>query len=192
MKLIELLLQELPKRGGWPGAIPALVQNSSGCVYQAGGGEYIYRIELADDWMEAEVTCEKYFNALRALKPVWDGQGLPPVGCECEFYNGERYYTRDSVPQDGQKVKIVHHEISGSGIRCAVFVWIGDDKSVKSEAAQEGLFRPIHSETDERRENAVEALLQVVEYRHGCGHKPMSGWIYDAIAAGKIPGLRIE
>ncbi|NIG73525.1 hypothetical protein F3J34_07935 [Klebsiella sp. Ap-873] len=43
-----------------------------------------------------------------------------------------------------------------------------------------------------KRDEAIEGLLSVMDYRSGCSAKPLSGWIYDAIAAGKIPGIRIE
>lgn len=67
-----------------------------------------------------------------------------------------------------------------------------DEDNEKAFVPEDVKFRPIRSEADKKREHAIEALSQVVEYRHGCGYKPMSGWIYDAIAAGKIPGIKLE
>lgn len=88
----------------------------------------------------------------------WNGEGLPPIGCECEFFNGQRYYARDSSPEDGQVVKIHAHVVSGAGIACAVFSWIGSDKSVMSEAAQEGLFRPTRTEKLRERDERIACL----------------------------------
>lgn len=81
MKLIELLVKELPKRGGWPGATHALVQNSSGCIYRAGGGPPLLNAQRSDDWELAEVNREQYESALAASEGwiEWGG-GECPVG----------------------------------------------------------------------------------------------------------------
>ena len=64
MKLIDLLVKELPKRGGWPGYIRALAQSSGGYIYQAGGGFPILKAQRSDDWELAEVTRAQYESAL--------------------------------------------------------------------------------------------------------------------------------
>lgn len=185
MKLIDILVDELPKRGGWPGAIPVLVQNSSGYVYQAGGGEYIYRLELADDWMYAEVTCEKYFDELIALRPVWDGNGLPPVGCECEY---------ETTFHGWQPVRI---ELIKS--ECIAFTWLANSEAYNGldcvGVQKAGSFRPIRSEADKKRDEAAKGLIDYLDKETDIDNvfstKDVIGF-YDAIAAGKIPGVRIE
>ena len=122
----------------------------------------------------------------------WDGVGLPPVGCECEFFNGQRYYARDSSPEDGQVVKIHAHVVSGAGIACAVFSWIGYDKSVMSEAAQEGLFRPMRTKAELNRSESVNAFCDVLVVPRDCGARENLDKIYDAIAAGKIPHITLK
>lgn len=67
MTLLELLRQELPKRGGWPEGVTHICQS----------GEYSEI--LADDYATAIVTREQYEAT------GWDGTGLPPVGVECEY-----------------------------------------------------------------------------------------------------------
>lgn len=287
MKLIDLLVRELPKRGGWPdGASNAWQSTYDGEVYfckenghhsegNNGGTKWYFEIAF-DRGIKHAVTREQYEEALAASEgwiewtggecpvfsyqfvdvkfrdgetehnnesgsyswrhgalgnpgfdiiayrlhkpdinsranddrleqdlnecigqgvdmPVWNGDGLPPVGCECEFYNGNRFYARDSSPEDGQKVKVVHHEVSGAGIPCAVFVWIGDDKSVKSEAAQEGLFRPISSEADNRRDAALDAIYgAITSAERAYNRSDEADKVYEAIAAGKIPGVKLE
>lgn len=191
MKLIDLLVQELPKHGGWPEGVALIDQARDGMIFDPTDPVMPYLFdshlfELADDWDVTQVTREQYEAALAASQPQWNGEGLPPVGCECEFYNGNRYYVRNSSPQDGQKVKVVHHEVSGAGIPCAVFVWIGDDNSVKSEAAQSGLFRPIRSVVERKRDDIANAINEAVDASGTIGHV-----LYDAIAAGKIHGLCI-
>lgn len=177
MKLIDLLVQELPKRGGWPDNTTALVQNSSGYVYQAGGGDYLFRFMRTDDWELAEVTRDQYEAALQ--QAVWNGEGLPPVGCECELYDCEKWI-EVKIKYTGDNVVVVHE--FGSAHPERVF----------HLAKKPENFRPIRTEAERKREEAVEALSQLVEYRHGCGHMPMAGWIYDAIAAGSIPGIKLS
>lgn len=176
MKLIDILVDELPKRGGWPGAIPVLVQNSSGYVYQAGGGEYIYRLELADDWMDAEVTCEKYFDALRALKPVWDGNGLPPVGCRIEANTG------------GEWVEVTVAYTSRPDASNEASVWnealVFDYKTTRPFWADE--FRPIRSEADKKRDAAVSELAKIIGGPGGPYAEVKAAQIYDAIKSGDI------
>ena len=103
MTLLELLRQELPKRGGWPEGADYAVQDGDGTNdIKFGAGEpsvlyecdkvwraldwgidtvesYIYGIAtLASDHATAIVTREQYGAT------GWDGTGLPPVGCTCE------------------------------------------------------------------------------------------------------------
>lgn len=197
MKLIELLVQELPKHGGWPEGAEIIIQDGYGTLRYKNylNKHSIYTdvvLPVSSDYCLAGVTREQYEAALAASQPQWNGEGLPPVGCECEFYNGNRYYARPSAPEDGQKVKIVHHEVSGAGIPCAVFVWIGDDKSVKSEAAQAGLFRSIRTEAERKRDETLCAMRNCVSNFNNTAVIHAIEQCYDAIAAGKIPGVKIE
>lgn len=94
MTLLELLRQELPKRGGWPEGATCAAQDSDKLVMFAAcdpkevrphGNGYWYMnasrlngdgdegYELADDSATAIVTREQY------AATGWDGTGLPPV-----------------------------------------------------------------------------------------------------------------
>ncbi|ELY4803990.1 hypothetical protein SM093_000950 [Cronobacter malonaticus] len=177
MKLIDLLVQELPKRGGWPEGINVIEQNFHGKLFN---GSKPYRpflfdderFEIVDEWREARVTREQYEAALAAAQqPVWDGEGLPPVGCECE-----RSWTGDKW------------------LKCKI-LFISNEtavvKMVTGEAAyhlSDITFRPIRSEADKRRDEAIAALKKLKPQLVG----ELAGSLYDEIAAGKIPHIRIE
>ncbi|EOK5313058.1 hypothetical protein ACM6PP_004151 [Cronobacter sakazakii] len=178
MKLIDLLVQELPKRGGWPECCHALVQGIDGAVYRAGGGMPLWKFYLAEDWDLEEVTREQYEAALAAAqKPVWDGEGLPPVGCECEAIYG-------SDKDVWFKVKIIAHD-SGR----VVGRWLeGDKEEELLDYSFPESFRPIRSEADKRRDEAIAALKKLKPQLVG----ELAGYLYDEIAAGKIPHIRIE
>lgn len=196
MKLIDLLVKELPKLGGWPdGATPALVQNSSGHVYQAGGGDLLYFLRLADDWMNAEVTRAQYEAALAASSPrpgsllqygasgdEWDGVGLPPVGCECLTH---------AKPQGNEwcECKILAHTKFG-GYDCAVFQ---TKETVSCSSAPH--FRPIRSEADKKRKATIDMMDKRFKKILAAGSTEamaIFATVYDTIAAGEIPGANIE
>lgn len=113
--------------------------------------------------------------------PVWNGDGLPPVGCECEFISNDKSWGSVVViGMDGDKVVI---KPSGE-------TYYGITPSEKQ------VFRPTRSEADKKREEAAQALCTAgggngnVDEESGYG----SCWfdVYDAIAAGKIPGVKLE
>lgn len=103
MTLLELLRQELPKRGGWPEGEGFISQDSKTCatpgnVYAyatkpvshgdywinddctSGYGVLIFKTNIiADDSTTAIVTREQYEAT------GWDGTDLPPVGCDVEY-----------------------------------------------------------------------------------------------------------
>lgn len=97
MTLLELLRQELPKRGGWPEGAICITQDIDFKVEPAAchpsdaecGDDGFWFLDssriggfkadtLASDYTTAIITREQYEAT------DWDGIGLPPVGCECE------------------------------------------------------------------------------------------------------------
>lgn len=187
MKLIDILMQELPKRGGWPGDIPTVVQSGSGCIYRAGGGPNLFHLVLADDWMNAEITREQYESELAASKQVWNGEGLPPVGCVCEVKGCIGHY-------------LEWHKITVFAVRGnTIFFDIEDGRWGQTDSHE---FRPISSEADRKRAEGVIALSRIDKHAapFEYGEKfpngelicPFFYEIYDAIAAGKIPHIRID
>lgn len=92
MTLLELLRQELPKRGGWPEGAIKMTQDYDGELWcwsdddRRNVRSFAVISEVADNhrkWTKREdsscfVTREQYEAT------GWDGTGLPPVGCTCE------------------------------------------------------------------------------------------------------------
>lgn len=190
MKLVELLVQELPRRGGWPdGAKDAIEMHMDGDIFFDGDhAPDDFNLPQCDDgWHKGlassysnEVTREQYEAALAAAQPQWNGEGLPPVGCECEFIN-------DGIPWG--TVEVLAHNLG-------VVVFKTDTNGYHGIVPSKiRVFRPIRnirSEVDKKRDAAVDELSSVIDYRNGCASKPLAGWLYDAIAAGKIPHVHIE
>ena len=177
MKLIDILVQELPKRGGWIKGHYQCAQDKNGevCFYTKGkihlvrygmwsipgdseathDGESRVVTSLADDYAETIVTRDEYEAALADSKPKWDGEGLPPVGCECE------YETRF----DGwQPVRI--ELIKSEGI---AFTWLANSQAYNGldcvGVQRSGSFRPTRPEAERKRDEAVkEFVRQLIEY----------------------------
>lgn len=126
------------------------------------GAEFV----TADQWMAAKEA---------ACNTEWDGDGLPPVGCECEIKR-----VADWMPVTIKFISDYH----------TVFTTFGGTEDCYQTCSLQ--FRPIRSEADKKRDEAVVELSSVIDYRNGCSSKPLAGWLYDTIAAGKIPHVHIE
>lgn len=179
MKLLDILVKELPKIGGWPRGISVLVQSSEGEIYKAGGGFPVLISHLAEDWELAEVTHLQYETEILEAPPkiAWNGEGLPPVGCEFEMAYGQG---------DWKKARLIAH-----GEEQIIFRYEGEIEF--SGHRNNFRFRPILSEAERKRE---EAINKIQSHCHVDHRAPISAGqaiaLYDAIAAGKIPGIRIE
>lgn len=107
----------------------------------------------------------------------WNGEGLPPVGevieYSCIFFNPNR-----PAIEKGQWYK---------GTVIAYYddcVWTSDNGIRPLDNTQ---FRPIRTEAERKREEAIEQMM-------ACSAvlvESTAGLLYDAIAAGKIPGIKL-
>lgn len=285
MKLIDILVEELPKRGGWPEGVAVITQDSDKAInnYKTADGlktnesgtwkfssaweGYLLRhsdaLFLASDYATAIITREQYEAALAAKndgwiewgggeRPVsdntmvdvryrdgqmqkaeradsyewghgyahfvttgadiiayrlhqpqevsqteaeqeadlndcigqspateWNGEGLPPAGCECERSWAGDKWLQCKIIFTGDEIVLVKLETR------EVAYQLSDVR-----------FRPVRSEAERKREKAVQALCNAgggngrVDENSGYG----SCWfdVFDAIAAGKIPGVKLE
>lgn len=193
MKLIGLLVQELPKRGGWPeGAEYARVTGFGGerilvdFLFPAAYNKLSYSIGIiACHLIDADtnVDChmirrDSYESALaESQKPEWNGEGLPPAGVECEARlrccNDAEWFFFRCV-----------------GVDCGVaFGWAGKEAATLGKGSYE--FRPLRTEAERKRDAAVEAMQREADEGDNWIYSEYE-IIYDAIAAGKIPGVKLE
>lgn len=107
--------------------------------------------------------------------PVWNGEGVtPPVGCVCErSWAGDEWQSCKIIFASGQIVVV---KLKESGREDAYNI---------GEVAFRPT-RPIRSEADRKRDEAVKTIM-------------LTGWcqtaaeeIYDLVAAGKVPGMKLE
>jgi len=123
------------------------------CWYRMSGSDWEYL--LADgrnsEWKKASVTRGKE-NLISRPAPAWNGEGLPPVGVECEAWYAKGDWVVGKV--------IAHDEIDGTPV--AVF-----KDGERYTAFTACCLRPLKTE----KERVVDAVMEVAGFgenmRHG-------------------------
>lgn len=148
-----------------------------------------YRLRHPQEAEQSEADDEVDLNECigQDASPAWSGEGLPPVGVECEYsLNGGKTWWNCKVDYIVGTQGVVMLCDTFEGVQYVQFSSYGN--ALK--------FRPTRSEEERKREKAVQALCNAgggngrVDEESGYG----SCWfdVYDAIAAGKIPGVKLE
>ncbi|WP_313327682.1 hypothetical protein [Enterobacter oligotrophicus] len=186
MKLIEILVHELPKRGGWPDDAEYCWQDWDKEIRPGSKGFGFYINELAENNRSKGeenpvpgddncVTREQYEAALAAIKTEWDGEGLPPVGVECEFKANDGSWGIGTVLCVGKN---------------RIFWLCHEDGDEYTSEVSPREFRPIRSEAGKKKEALLSQIASAI-----IGDVPDTGIataamyaerIYDAIKSGKI------
>ena len=190
MKLIDLLVQELPNRGGWPDGAVKIHQDYDGETWawlNHDSSELLFKLgKIATnarkfgerEKRENMVTRKEYEAALEASqKPAWNGEGLPPVGCECECH----------VDEGVIHCVVVGYDFDGK----AVVMRNVPARKYFSVQANSGRIKPLRTEAERKRDAAVEAMQREADDGDNWIYSEYE-IIYDAIAAGKIPGVKLE
>lgn len=190
MKLIDLLVQELPKRGGWPEGVDSIHQDHDGEIYAWTGSsaKFLFRTGIIadncrpyglDESIENMVTRNQYKSVLAlSQKPAWNGEGVPPVGCECEYIsNGTSWGKVKVIGLDGEKIVI----------RPSGEIYYAITPSNKD------VFIPFRTEAERKHEAVLESICAVLEMvAQDYKREDEAKLIYEAIAAGKIPGVKLD
>ncbi|WP_144814128.1 hypothetical protein [Enterobacter sp. DE0047] len=204
MKLIEILVRDLHKFGGWPaGAVECqrFVDEANIDFYDANGnweedcflkyGAFAQEAvrERTQPCQAESVTREQYEAALAASKemlvnkPVaWDGQGLPTVGQRCDFYSaleGRWLPVQiEAVTKDGVAFTWLTDELSYSGLDC-----------VRTENA---LFRAPLSAEEMARIGIIDNFIKIMAGYIEGGLKPeiIRERLYQHLPL--LPGVKVE
>lgn len=137
-----------------------------------------YRLHQPQEAEQAKADDEADLNECigHSVAPVWNGEGLPPVGYECE------------VSVDGGRSWCTYRAINEkNGAR---LIEIGN--FTEEFQNNNWIFRPILSEADRKRDEAVGKIFDVICKSLTDESESTSFAIYDAIAAGEIPGVKLE
>ncbi|HBM3185729.1 TPA: hypothetical protein LVM22_002005 [Klebsiella oxytoca] len=166
MTLLEILVRELPKRGGWPGDAVAISVSSAMAVYahermptriisgvwtdenEDTFGKYgrIFFLDESQDYREKPVTREQYEAVLSADKAEWDGNGTPPAGSCFEYQSSQGHWERAKMIFCGKEFAIIDLEGFGES-------WLRLTGTI---------FRVARSEEDKRRDEAVEEFVRSI------------------------------
>lgn len=183
MKLIDLLVQTLPGLGGWPDGVNAIAQRGDGSLGARPVRGCLFddlRFDMSDDWLNAVVTREQYEAALAAAQqPVWSGEGLPPVGCECEVKVGGDYFNLCRVVYSDKSCGVAFVYLGGGDEK-----YCGQIDCVSAKASSD-YFRPIRSEADKKRDAIIEALAYHTNAADAAD-------LYKAIEAGEVKGVKLD
>lgn len=195
MKLIDLLVQELPKRGGWPKSaiIAESYSHIPGVHFWDTNGITVPFDDLITNAIGKEsVTREQCEAALAAAQQtVWNGEGLPPVGSLVEV-------SAEDFDDDWYTIKVAYvHNGVVAGIVQSENEYLNDQLEKFSAGYNRAKFRPIRSEADKKRDEAGEAIYRAINWNQEGAVERNSRFedyckAYDAIAAGKVPGVTIK
>ena len=147
------------------------------------GGDIIaYRLQQPDiDSRASDEQLEQDLNECIGQDvdaPEWNGEGLPPDGVECEV----RYVFAASNWMPFRCVK------SDAGV---AFGWSGGDPVTAPIGKYE--FRPLPGHREATRDAACDKICDAIrDAKRKTNIILTAESIYDAIAAGKIPGVKLE
>lgn len=140
-------------------------------------------LKLSDALQREDVLKEKA-AALASSKQEWDGEGLPPVGV-----NAEVLFADDTEPKwYSFLAKYIgeDHVVALVGLEEVSY-------KISELCTKDVKFAPVRSEEDRKRDESVIAIYD--EYLQCATVDKMKDVfyaLYDAIAAGKIPHIRID
>ena len=140
-----------------------------------------YRMHRPQKAEQAKADEETDLNecASQDAAPVWNGEGLPPVGCMCEI---------SCAGDEWQSCKILFASNQ------LVFVKMKESGIEDAYSIGYVTFRPLRTEAERNRDAAVEQMMKfaTIHTAKSLGLDLALRSCYDAIAAGKIPGLKLE
>lgn len=193
MKLIEILVKHLNR---WPDGVGEIEMHDDGEIFFDGNlAPKNFSIpQCTDGWRRGfsssfsnAVTREQYEDALAASKEMlvnkplaWDGQGLPPIGTECEV--------RAEDFGDWTKIKVAFvHNGEIAAVVSSSNPYLNDKLEKFSAGYNRAEFRPIRTEAERKRDDIAKSINEAADASGTLGYV-----LYDAIAAGKIPGVKLE
>lgn len=148
-----------------------------------------YRLHKPQEAVHGEAGDEADLNecASNDAGQVWNGEGLPPVGCVCEVL----YDEHEVLGNTWLKAKIISHDDGN-----VVGRWLegNTEHTLFDYAINHRDYRPLRTEAECKRDAAVEQMMKfaTIHTTKSLGLDLALRSCYDAIAAGKIPGVKLE
>lgn len=119
--------------------------------------------------------------------PVWSGEGLPPVGCKCEYLDRNNGWYPVTIKYASNQIVVI----------CGMTNILGDKQETeiaKDVQLDKPQFRPIRNESERKRKEAIEEMIKIatIYTTKSLGLDLALNSIYSAIAAGEITGVKLE
>lgn len=192
MTLLELLVKELPKRGGWPdnavqswqSLVDGEIYFDSSCGKRVGYRNGDIYLPIVGNGLDEVITRDQYEAAIEAQQPAWNGEGLPTTGVKCEWQD---YNTKKWIPvrvvYSSEWVTIISEDKDDDAIELAIENY-GDKGRRK--------FRTVRTEADSKRDEVINAIALAYDKQDNSGNYRAATGVYEDIAAGKIPGIELS
>ncbi|HGH4643597.1 TPA: hypothetical protein ACJIWE_000722 [Enterobacter roggenkampii] len=149
-------------------------------IFPEPGGKYWSELSSHGVWGNAIKPDAFTLIAAREKLAEWDGEGLPPVGCECEFKANDGSWGIGTVLCVGKN---------------RIFWLCHEDGDEYTSEVNPQEFRPVRSEANKKRDEVAKGLVEYLDKETDIDNvfsiQDVIGF-YDAIAAGKIPHIRID
>ena len=119
----------------------------------------------------------------------WNGDGLPPVGCECEWQDrNTKQWIKVSIVYASEWVTVIREDKIADPVEISIENY-GDEERKK--------FRPVRTEAEIKREEGIDGVVQFCINYHGYPkgaeqYLRVATALYDAIAAGEIPHITLK
>ena len=148
-----------------------------------------YRLHQQQKSAQAKSDNESNLNEhiVKDAAQAWNGEGLPPVGCVCEVL----YDEHEVLGNTWLKAKIISHDDGN-----VVGRWLegNTEHTLFDYAINHRDYRQLRTEADKKRDAAVEQMMEfaTIHTTKSLGLDLALRSCYNAIAAGKIPGVKLE
>lgn len=148
-----------------------------------------YRLHQPNEATQVKSDDESNMNECidHDAAPVWSGEGLPPVGCVCEVL----YDEHEVLGNTWLKAKIISHDDGN-----VVGRWLegNTENTLFDYAINHRDYRQLRTDAERKRDAAVEQMMKfaTIHTTKSLGLDLALRSCYDAIAAGKIPGVKLE
>ena len=139
-----------------------------------------YRLHQPRQTEQPEASEEDLNECIgQAPSAVCSGEWLPSAGCECEYQykvHGSEWCSFECVAIDGN----------------AAFGWSNNTPIALQLNTHN--FRPLRTDAERKRDEAIEEMIKIatIYTTKYLGLDLALNSIYDAIAAGKVPGVKLE
>ncbi|HBU8799205.1 TPA: hypothetical protein MDE43_004757 [Klebsiella pneumoniae] len=162
--------------------------NIAGCWRWNHGGTdsdiIAYRLHKPQEAEQAKADEEADLNECigQDAAPVWSGEGQPPVGVECEYSWAGEPWASGVIRYISKHTIIIETQADSTGdTECAYH-----PTDIK--------LRPLRTEADRKRDEAIEEMIKIATMytTKSIGLDLAFNSIYNSIAAGEIPGVKLE